>query len=109
LYYGRGVIGFPRALLSAVISTVGHPPGSPSLYFADAFVLLLVTAAYLLGHREVHLALADKRIVTFLKCYFAEVEQTVGAVEGVDLGEYQHTIIQRFSNTNIKCADLSTF
>jgi len=59
-------------------------------------------AAYLLGHREVHLALADERIVTFLKCYFAEVEQTVGAVEGVDLGEYQHTIIQRFSNSNIK-------
>jgi len=59
-------------------------------------------AAYLLGHREVHAALADPRIRTFLRCYFAEVDTTVPAVRGVNLAEYQETLIRRFSNENIR-------
>lgn len=59
-------------------------------------------AAYMLDHREVHLAMADDRVSTFLQCYFAEVKDTVPPVPGVDLNEYQETLIKRFSNTNIK-------
>lgn len=59
-------------------------------------------AAYLMGHREVHEAMADPRIRTFLRCYFSEVEATVPEVRGVDLREYQATLVNRFSNANIR-------
>lgn len=59
-------------------------------------------AAYMLGHREVHLAMQDDRVLTFLQCYFAEVKDTVPPVPGVDIDEYKDTLVKRFSNTNIK-------
>eukprot|EP00959_Pyramimonas_sp_CCMP1952_P238788 4990056-Pyramimonas_sp.AAC.1 len=57
---------------------------------------------YLLGHRDVHVAMKDSRVSYFLKAYFAEVVVTVPPVPGVDLEQYQLQLIMRFGNVHIK-------
>ena len=47
-------------------------------------------------------ALADPDVFAFLRAYMLEVVKTLGAVEGVDLGEYQRLLLERFSNIYIK-------
>jgi len=57
--------------------------------------------SYLLGHRDVDKSMADPRIANFLRAYFAEVVTTVPPVVGVDLEQYQFSLITRFSNVHI--------
>jgi len=57
--------------------------------------------SYLLGHRVVDKAMADPRVSNFLRAYFAEVAATVPEVPGVDLEQYQFSLITRFSNVHI--------
>jgi mannitol 2-dehydrogenase len=57
--------------------------------------------------------MADPDLVRFLEKYMAEVLPTVPAVPGIDLQEYQATLVERFSNPAIRdtlarlCADSS--
>lgn len=57
--------------------------------------------AYLLGHREVDKAMADPLVASFVSGYMGEIEPTVGAVPGIDLGRYRKTLVERFSNPAI--------
>lgn len=55
----------------------------------------------LLGHRAVHDAAADPLVVALLRRWFAEATPTLPAVPGVDLADYQETLLQRFANPHI--------
>jgi len=57
--------------------------------------------SYLLGHRDVDRAMADPLVSRFVRDYMAEIAPTVGAVPGIDLGSYQATLVERFSNPAI--------
>lgn len=58
--------------------------------------------SYLLGHREVDKAMMDPRVSGFLWAYFGEVVGTVPEVPGVDLEQYLHKLVGRFSNVHIR-------
>jgi mannitol 2-dehydrogenase len=59
--------------------------------------------AYLAGYRLVHDAAQDPLFRTFLLGYMEdEATPTLAPVPGVDLGEYRHTLIERFSNPEIR-------
>ena len=53
-------------------------------------------------HRFVDDALTDPDIFAFLRAYMSEVVRTLSKVQGVDLAQYQRTLLERFSNTYIK-------
>ncbi|MEY4310114.1 MAG: hypothetical protein RLZ71_40 [Actinomycetota bacterium] len=58
---------------------------------------------YLAGYRYAHEAMADKSLTNFLLKYMKqEATPTLLPVPGVDLGEYQQTLIERFSNPEVK-------
>ena len=58
---------------------------------------------YLKGYRLVHDAVNDPDIQTLLRRYMAEEAQpTLRPVPGVDLAEYQDTLIERFTNAEVK-------
>ncbi|WP_375388635.1 mannitol dehydrogenase family protein [uncultured Amnibacterium sp.] len=57
----------------------------------------------LLGHRFVHEALADPAIVSLLTRFMKEeAEPTLAPVPGIDLDEYERTLVQRFSNPYVR-------
>ena len=57
---------------------------------------------YLAGYRLVHEAAQDPLFGRFLLGYMAEeAAPTLGPVPGVDLDEYQHTLVERFSNPEV--------
>jgi mannitol 2-dehydrogenase len=57
---------------------------------------------YLHGYRFVHEASSDPDFQCFLNNYMTnEVQPTLDKVKGIDLGIYQRTLIERFSNPNI--------
>jgi mannitol 2-dehydrogenase len=59
--------------------------------------------AYLAGYRLVHDAAQDPLFRTFLLGYMdEEAAPTLPPAPGVDLGEYQHTLIERFSNPEVR-------
>ncbi len=59
--------------------------------------------AYLAGYRLVHEAAQDPLFRTFLLGYMDEEgTPTLSAVPGVDLDEYKHTLIERFSNPEVR-------
>jgi mannitol 2-dehydrogenase len=59
--------------------------------------------AYLSGYRLVHEAGQDQLFRTFLLGYMDEEgTPTLPPVPGVDLGEYKHTLIERFSNPQVR-------
>jgi len=59
--------------------------------------------AYLSGYRLVHDALADPLIPSFLLAYMdREATPTLRPVPGVDLEDYKHTLIERFSNSYVR-------
>jgi len=58
--------------------------------------------AYLAGHRFVDEAMADLNVAHFTRAYMKEVATTVPAVPGIDLGEYQKKLVERFSNPYVK-------
>lgn len=69
---------------------------------------------YLAGLRMVHEAAQDDAIAQFLRGYITEEAiPTVPPVEGVDLAEYRETLLERFSNPEVKdtlarlCAEAS--
>ncbi|MGI9007063.1 MAG: mannitol dehydrogenase family protein [Streptosporangiaceae bacterium] len=58
---------------------------------------------YLAGYRLVHEAARDELFRRFLRGYMAaEATPTLPPVPGVDLGDYQRTLIERFSNPQIR-------
>ncbi len=58
---------------------------------------------FLLGYRLVHDAVNDHDIQTLLRRYMAdEAQATLRPVPGVDLAEYQNTLITRFTNAQVK-------
>lgn len=58
---------------------------------------------YLSGYRYAHEAMADPAIATFLRRYMDEEgTPTLPAVPGVDLTAYKDTLIERFSNPEIR-------
>ena len=59
--------------------------------------------AYLCGYRLVHEAAQDPLFQAFLLGYMnEEATPTLPPVPGVDLTEYQHTLIERFSNPQVR-------
>ena len=59
--------------------------------------------AYLAGYRLVHEAAQDPLFRTFVLGYMNdEATPTLPAVPGVDLDEYKHTLIERFSNPEVR-------
>ncbi|EUA30126.1 mannitol dehydrogenase Rossmann domain protein [Mycobacterium xenopi 4042] len=55
--------------------------------------------AWLCGYRFVHDAARDPLLAGFLLAYFdSEAAPTLKPVPGIDLGEYQRTLIERFAN-----------
>jgi mannitol 2-dehydrogenase len=58
---------------------------------------------YLCGYRLVHEAAQDPLFRAFLLGYMdQEATPTLAPVPGVDLGEYKHTLIERFSNPQVR-------
>jgi mannitol 2-dehydrogenase len=58
---------------------------------------------YLAGYRLVHDVAQDPLFARFLLAYMErEATPTLGEVPGVDLGEYQRQLIERFSNAQVK-------
>jgi mannitol 2-dehydrogenase len=58
---------------------------------------------YLAGYRLVHEVTQDPMFATFLLSYMArEAVPTLAPVPGVDLREYQHQLIDRFSNAQVR-------
>ncbi len=59
--------------------------------------------AYLCGYRLVHQAAQDPLFQAFLLGYMNdEATPTLAPVPGVDLDEYKHTLIERFSNPQVR-------
>jgi mannitol 2-dehydrogenase len=59
--------------------------------------------AWLAGYRLVHDAAQDPLFARFLLAYMErEATPTLAAVPGVDLREYQHQLIDRFSNAQVR-------
>jgi mannitol 2-dehydrogenase len=59
--------------------------------------------AYLSGYRLVHDAAQDPLFANFLLAYMErEATPTLAPVPGIDLREYQHQLIDRFSNAQVK-------
>ena len=61
----------------------------------------LAAVGLLLGHRLVHLSLADPDVAGFLAAYMAQVAATLGPVPGVDIEAYQTRLVERFKNPKI--------
>ncbi|AXA33103.1 mannitol dehydrogenase family protein [Francisella adeliensis] len=62
----------------------------------------LAYIGYLHGYRYVHESAQDETIQKFLLNYMKnEVEVTLDSVPGIDLDEYQKSVIDRFANPNI--------
>jgi mannitol 2-dehydrogenase len=58
---------------------------------------------YLAGYRYAHEATADPAIAAFLRAYMdQEATPTLKPVPGINLDEYKDTLIQRFSNPEIR-------
>jgi mannitol 2-dehydrogenase len=58
---------------------------------------------YLAGYRLVHDACQDPLFATFLLAYMdSEATPTLQPVPGIDLGEYKHELITRFSNPQVR-------
>ena len=58
---------------------------------------------YLLGHRYVHDAATDPRLVAYLRAYMdREATPTLLPVPGVDLDAYKEQLIERFSNPEVR-------
>jgi mannitol 2-dehydrogenase len=58
---------------------------------------------YLCGYRLAHEAAQDPLFQAFLLGYMdEEATPTLAPVPGVDLGEYKHTLIERFSNPEVR-------
>ena len=55
----------------------------------------------LLGHSYVYSAMADSSVANYVRKYMAEIATTLDPVQGVDLEEYQNTLVERFSNPEI--------
>jgi mannitol 2-dehydrogenase len=54
---------------------------------------------YLLGYRFAHEAIADPAVANLVRHYMKdEAEPTLAPVPGIDLGEYQRSLLARFSN-----------
>jgi mannitol 2-dehydrogenase len=58
---------------------------------------------YLSGYRYAHEVAQDQLFADFLLAYMdQEATPTLSPVPGVDLGEYQHQLVERFANPEIK-------
>ena len=58
---------------------------------------------YLAGYRYAHEAVGDPLIAEFLRRYMDdEATPTLRAVPGIDLALYKHTLIERFSNPEVR-------
>jgi mannitol 2-dehydrogenase len=59
--------------------------------------------AYLVGHRLVHEAAQDPLLRRFIRGYMdEEAAPTLPPVPGVDVGEYAETLVERFSNPEVR-------
>jgi len=63
-------------------------------------------ASYLCGYKKVDEAMADPLIRGFLQRYMKAIAPTVPPVPGVNLVDYQSTLIRRFSNSRVSDAVL---
>jgi mannitol-1-phosphate/altronate dehydrogenase len=61
----------------------------------------LAYMSYLLGFRKVDAAMNDAGVRSFIERYMREIAPTVGLVPGVDLAEYQRSLVERFANPAI--------
>lgn len=63
----------------------------------------LAYMAYLMGYRYVDDAMADVLLRTFLRHHYMQsISKTLQPIEGIDFGQYMDTLINRFSNRNIR-------
>jgi mannitol 2-dehydrogenase len=58
---------------------------------------------YLLGHRHVHEAASDRRLVEYLRAYMdREATPTLLPVPGIDLDNYKNQLVERFANPGVR-------
>ncbi|WP_035858641.1 mannitol dehydrogenase family protein [Cryptosporangium arvum] len=57
---------------------------------------------YLAGHRYTHEAAQDPAIAAFLTRYLEEATPTLRPVAGIDLADYKRTLVERFSNPEVR-------
>lgn len=62
----------------------------------------LAYISYLMGYRDVDLAMADNNISQFLKLYMNNISKTLKPIPGVDFEAYKASLIDRFANPAIK-------
>jgi mannitol 2-dehydrogenase len=62
----------------------------------------LAYIAYLAGHRDVDLSMADPLVSKYVRGFMDEVTSAVPPPPGVDLEQYKATLIRRFANPYIK-------
>ena len=96
-----------------VVSDV-QPYELAKLRLANGTHQALCYIGYLLGHRYVHEAIADPQILAMVLRYIDnEAVPTLKPIAGIDLNAYGRTVVERFSNPEIRdalsriCADTS--
>eukprot|EP00300_Choanocystis_sp_HF-7_P009235 c1632_g1_i1.p1 GENE.c1632_g1_i1~~c1632_g1_i1.p1 ORF type:complete len:525 (+),score=113.97 c1632_g1_i1:194-1576(+) len=62
----------------------------------------LAYPALLLGHRLVHEAMADAKVLDLTRAYMESATPSVPNVPGVDLASYKAKLLQRFSNAAVR-------
>lgn len=59
--------------------------------------------SYLMGYRDVDVAMADPLIAKFVRAYMDnDVTPSLPAVPGIDLDKYKTTLIERFANKSVR-------
>jgi len=101
--FAAGRPAWERAMPADVLVTSNVEPYElMKLRLLNSSHSALSYAAMLCEHKFVDDALADPDVFAYLRAYMSEVVKTLGEVQGVDLNEYQRSLLERFSNVFIK-------
>ena len=99
--FGAGRPPYPEAGVQVVGDV--EPYELMKLRLLNASHQALCYFAYLCGYRLVHEAAQDPLFRAFLLGYMdEEATPTLPPVPGVDLGGYKHTLLERFSNAQVR-------
>ncbi|MEO0827157.1 MAG: mannitol dehydrogenase family protein [Cyanobacteria bacterium J06642_9] len=79
-----------------------HPYEMMKIRLLNASHLLIGYLGSLRGYTYTSEAMADDLIRTATQCLIAEVIPTLPPLPGINLDDYQHTLIERFSNPKVR-------
>ena len=86
----------------ALFVTDVAPYETMKLRLLNASHSAIAYSGYLLGHRFVDCAMDSSAVFSFVAAFLSEQGATVPSVPGVDLSEYEKTLLDRFRNPYIK-------